>query len=123
RPVSCCEPLGLMLDIDRFVSYVAAEIATRHWDGFSGNNNNTYVYAHPKDGRFIFIPYGADQTLGVSRGSRGGSFMPGPAVVARKLLEVPALAERVKQEVARIGREPVWNVQTLLERLYQVGRI
>jgi len=123
RPESFVNDLGPMLDIDRFVTYVAAEIATRHWDGFSGNNNNTYVYAHPKDGRFIFIPYGADQTLGVSRGRRGGSFMPGRSVLARKLLEVPALAERVRQEVARIGREPVWNVKTLLERLYQVGRI
>ena len=49
--------------------------------------------------------------------------MPGRSVLARKLLEEPALAERVRQEVARIGREPVWNVKTLLERLYQVGRI
>ena len=48
--------------------------------------------------------------------------MPGRSVLARKLLEVPALAERVRQEVARIGGEPVWNVTALLEWLDQVGR-
>lgn len=115
--------LAPMLDIDRFVTYVAAETVTAHWDGFAYKNNNTYIYAHPKDGRFVFIPYGTDQAFAALAGIGFGR-MPRPQsdLVAR-MLEVPILTQRLNAEVDRIGREPVWNQAVLMERVADVAKI
>lgn len=122
-PASFVADLSPYLDIDRFVRYVAAEAATSHWDGLTGRNNNTYIYAHPKDGRFIFIPYGADQAMGASRGAQSWVFEQPRSYLVQKLLAVPQLAERFSAEAARISREPVWSQQVLSERLDRVARI
>lgn len=114
--------LSPMLDIDGLVTFVAAEIATGHWDGLTYRNNNTYVYAHPKDGRFIFLPWGADQALGLGRGGFWGANSPQSALV-QKLLAVPALAARVQAEVTRIRRAPVWNQDVLLDRIDRAARV
>ena len=41
----------------------------------------------------------------------------------RQLLGSQRFADRVAAEVERIGREPVWNQQTLIDRLNAVDRI
>ena len=51
-------------DIDRFLTYWALEVLVSHWDGYSGNQNNFWLYADPADGgRFVFMPWGADSTF------------------------------------------------------------
>ena len=114
--------LSPFVDIGRLVTYVAAEIATGHWDGLTYRNNNTYVYAHPKDGKFIFIPWGTDQALGIGNG-RDMSFQQPQSALVQKMLAVPDLAARCRTEVARIRREPVWNQRILLDRLNGVASI
>ena len=112
--------LSPYLDIDRFVTYIGAELATRHWDGLTYRNNNTYVYARPSDGKFVFLPYGADQDLG------GPSMMSVPmthplSYLVQELFSSPTLTRRVRDEAVRIGREPVWNQQVLSDRLARVA--
>jgi len=128
-PSTAERDLAPFLDVDRFATFVAAEIATGHWDGLTGNNNNTYVYANPEDGRFVFLPWGADQAFRLSarRGGFGGA--PGIGVfgarsyLVRQLLGSQRFADRVAAEVERIGREPVWNQPALTDRLSAVDRI
>ena len=124
--------LAPYLDIDRFATFVAAEIATGHWDGVTGNNNNTYIYANPKDGRFVFLPWGADQAFRLSTrrafagfgGNTGvGALGSTRSYLVRQLLGSRRFADRVAAEVERIGREPVWNQQALTDRLNAVERI
>ncbi|MFJ7219208.1 CotH kinase family protein [Amycolatopsis sp. NPDC098790] len=60
-----------VFDLDQFVKLYAMEFFLKHWDGYSRNTNNTYVYndktavAAPGAGdiRFKLIPWGLDQTL------------------------------------------------------------
>src|SRR3954451_4249930 len=60
-----------MLDLDQFIKVYAMEFLLKHWDGYSDNTNNTYIYndvdavASPGDGnvRFKLIPWGIDQIL------------------------------------------------------------
>ena len=33
-----------------------------HWDGYAGDRNNYHFYREP-DGRFVFIPWGTDDTF------------------------------------------------------------
>jgi hypothetical protein len=115
--------LSPYLDIDRLVTYVAAEMATSHWDGLTYRNNNTYVYARVSDGKFVFIPYGADQALN-GPSMMGMRNLGGPqSSLVRQLLSSAPLSARVRSEVARISREPVWNQQVLSDRLARVAKI
>jgi hypothetical protein len=60
-----------MLDLDQFTKVYAMEFLLKHWDGYSDNTNNTYVYndvdavASPGTGdvRFKMIHWGIDQIL------------------------------------------------------------
>jgi len=113
------------LDLDRYITFYAVEAATSNYDGFSFNINNAYLYAHPRDGRLIMIPYGADSSFwAVARITRLRSpFQPPRAALARRLQSIPELAKKFEAEVSRVGREPVWDKRALLARLAQVDRI
>ncbi len=60
---SLFEELEKSLALDWFFDYWALEVITAHWDGYGGNRNNSYVYRHPDDGLFRFIPWGTDQAF------------------------------------------------------------
>ena len=59
-----------MLDLDQFIKVYAMEFFLKHWDGYAGNTNNTYIYndltaieAPGVDNvKFKMIPSGIDQT-------------------------------------------------------------
>ncbi len=55
--------LDAVLDLDAFLSFWAAEVLVGHWDGYAGNANNFYVYRATSDGRWRFLPWGADATF------------------------------------------------------------
>jgi spore coat protein CotH len=115
--------LAPLLDIDRFVTYVAAEIATSHWDGLTFRNNNTYVYARTSDGKFVFLPYGADQAMG-GPSMNGWADMSRPrSSLVQQMMTSPALVGRLRTETARIGSEPVWNRQVLSARLAAAAKV
>src|SRR3954453_16235748 len=60
-----------MMDLDQFIKIYAMEFLLKHWDGYSDNTNNTYLYndltavAAPGPGnvKFKLIPWGIDQIL------------------------------------------------------------
>lgn len=115
-----------VLDVDRYLTFFAAEAVTSDMDGFSFHDNNSYMYRLPKSGRFIFIPHGADESFWAT-GSQI-TRLPGPyhqpySELGRKVRSVPALFEKYKGEVARVSRPPVWDEAVLLARVEQVARI
>lgn len=52
-----------ILDLDRVLTMFAGEIYLGHWDGYAWTRNNFYVYNRESDGRWLFLPWGIDQTL------------------------------------------------------------
>ena len=56
------EALGEIVDLDRFLSFWATEVLVGHWDGYTGDRNNYHFYREP-DGKFVFLPWGADDTF------------------------------------------------------------
>ena len=50
-----------VLDVDRFISFMAMEVITCHWDGYCLGKNNFRVYHDEETGRFLFFPHGTDQ--------------------------------------------------------------
>lgn len=54
-----------VFDVDAYLKVAAGEILVGHWDNYIGNKNNFYLYQRQTDGRLVYLPYDADNTLGV----------------------------------------------------------
>ncbi len=78
--------LAALLDVDRFLSFMALEVMFCHRDGYSLARNNFRIYHDPGADRLVFLPAGMDQLLGKAdlpwRPQMAG-------VVARALMELP----------------------------------
>ncbi|HET9934575.1 MAG TPA: CotH kinase family protein, partial [Polyangiaceae bacterium] len=60
------ETVGVSLNLEHFLRYVAAEAAVNQWDGYAYTMfypNNFRIYEDPKDGRFVFLPWGMDMSM------------------------------------------------------------
>lgn len=56
--------LDAYINMDAFYRFWVMESIVWHRDGYSGNANNYFMYAHPADdNRFHFLPWGADSTF------------------------------------------------------------
>ena len=113
------------LDLDRYITFYAVEAATSNYDGLSFNTNNAYLYTHPKDGRLITIPYGADSSFWAEAQITKirSPFQRARSALPSMVQAIPELAQRFASEVARVGSASVWDKQVLLDRLAQVEKI
>ena len=117
--------LATLVDVDQVLTAYAIEAVMANIDNYHYNSNNYYLYANPRDGRFVLIPHGADHLFDIN--DHGGirlnaTFDPYrlPADppfwhagrLAVRLREHPALDARFRQAVTRVARE-LWNRQRL----------
>ena len=119
------EALAAAVDLDRFLTFWAAEVLIGHWDGYAGNRNNYYVYDEP--GRqLLFIPSGADQTFTTTDGPFD-DFVSPPSVMAHG-----AIAHRLYRDeagraayAARLREllDTVWDEAALLRRTERMAAI
>ncbi|HET6409363.1 MAG TPA: CotH kinase family protein [Chthoniobacteraceae bacterium] len=108
--------LGRVLDIDSFISFWAMESLINHWDGFSGDLNNAFVYHSPTSGKLHFIPWGTDGTFGTHH-----IFVPfdPPASVwavsylSRRLYNHPVTQKKYRARMEELLKT-VWNEERLL---------
>jgi hypothetical protein len=124
-PETFAAEISRYLDLDRYITFYAVEAATSNYDGFSFNTNNAYIYTHPKDGRLITIPYGADSSFWAEAGITKirSPFQRARSALPSRVQSIPELAQQFATEVARVGSAPVWDKQVLLDRLSQVEKI
>lgn len=54
-----------IFNVQPFLRYLAVEALVGHWDGYSYNQNNFYLYANPDNGLIEFMPYDVDNTFGM----------------------------------------------------------
>lgn len=79
------------LDVDRFLSYLAMDVMLWDWDGYAINRNNWRLFHDQHTGKMVFMPHGLDQMFW----KPDGSILPRvEGLVAKAVLEVPALRER-----------------------------
>ena len=64
-----CE-LEKVLNVEGFLKCIAFDVLTGNWDGPHYNKNNFYLYNNPATGKFEYIPYDLDNTLGIDWLSR-----------------------------------------------------
>ena len=58
--------LDTLFNVQQYLKVIAIDIYTSNWDGYIFNKNNFYLYHNQKTGRFEYIPYDVDNTLGIS---------------------------------------------------------
>lgn len=59
------DKLEEIFDVNLYLKYLVVEILTGHWDAYSFNKNNYYLYKNTQTGKFEFIPYDPDNTFGI----------------------------------------------------------
>ena len=113
------DALAADLDVDQYRTYWAMEMIVNHWDGYSNNRNNFFLYNDPTAGRFQFIPWGPDATFEDGRTMGGLGATDGPIAVgahgllANRLFAIPGERTRFLDR-QRALLSSVWNESALL---------
>ena len=116
--------VGAVVDLDSFFSFWAIESLINHWDGFSGDLNNCFLYHNPASKKLHFIPWGADATFGPHH-----VFVPfePPASVwavsylTRRLYNHPEGGARYRKRLQEL-LNTVWDEKSLLAEFNRIQK-
>ncbi len=114
------DQLEELVDLDNFLRYWAIESLIGFWDGYTNNQNNYWVYENTSNGKFSFMPWGADAAFMQSGFPAFGP--PGPisayaeSMLPNRLIQNEAVAERYR-ETMRWVLANVWKEAELIERI------
>lgn len=88
------------LNVDAFITFMAMEAMTEHWDGYCMNRNNYRLYFDPEDGnRAHFLPHGMDQMFG----DPGASVLGEPqALVASVVMRQPEWRAKYRAKIREL---------------------
>jgi len=116
-PAQRMERLEHVLDVDRFISLMALEMMTWHWDGYTMKKNNYRVYHDPVSDKVVFFPHGMDQMFWEAN----GPIIPvnPEGLVARSILQTTAGRRRYRERVATLLTN-VFKVAVLTNRMNEV---
>jgi hypothetical protein len=70
-PEAFLDDVAPYIDMDRFLHMAAVDIFLGNWDGYTWTRNNFFLYRLP-DERFVFMPWGIDQTFSEQLDPWGG---------------------------------------------------
>lgn len=105
--------LDKLLELDKFISYLALEVIAWDWDGYPMKRNNYRVYHDPKRDKITFLPSGMDQMFG----DTGGTLFPHfEGIVARAIVETKEGRKRYLERMEEIMKK-VYKVDDLVKRI------
>jgi hypothetical protein len=111
-PLKRRERLDKLLDTERFLTFMALEAMTAHWDGYCFARNNYRVYDDPSSGKLVFLPHGMDQLFQQPEHGLLGT----AGLVAQAVMSTPQARERYYQRLADL-RRTVLDPRKLAARL------
>lgn len=109
--------LEQVLDIDRFLSFIAMDVLLWDWDGYAMNKNNWRLYHDLDRGRMVFMPHGMDQMFWKPEGP---ILPPMEGLVARAVIQIPALRQSYFARLAEL-RRTTFNVDAMTNRVLQLA--
>ena len=108
--------LEAQMDLNGFYRFWAAEVLTAHWDGYTGDTNNFFVYAAEGDERLRFIPWGPDGTFRRTYLLFEDALAPrsvfATGIIARRLYGHPEAQARYRTEL-RTLLDSAWDEAAL----------
>jgi spore coat protein H len=99
NPKERFQKMERLLEMDKFISYLALEVMCWDWDGYPMNRNNYRIYHDPIKDKLTFIPSGMDQMFGDPNGPLFPNFQ---GQVARAVLETPEGKSRYIKRVEEL---------------------
>ena len=114
--------LDELIDVYEFLKFWAVESLIGFWDGYSGNQNNFFVYLR-EDAKIRFIPWGVDSAFSNRRfGSRSNGYQSvfAKGLLANRFNRNPAIRE-MYQLVLEIVLDEAWDEEALYADLDQVA--
>jgi spore coat protein H len=119
------DALDEVVDMKAFLTFWAMEVLVGHWDSYSGNQNNFYLYRDPKDHRFRFIPWGTDGAFAARPNERSGvlpqSVFLGSELTAR-LWRVARARDRYVERLRQL-MDDLWDEDLLDAEVERIGRL
>ena len=114
------EEVAKVIDIDHFYRYWAMECLIGFNDGYSGNQNNFFIYNDPSSGRFKFMPWGTDGVFRArsSKSSQAGTPLSVMAegALAHRLYKTEIGRKRYRAALLKVLDE-VWDERELQSQL------
>ncbi|MCI0538332.1 MAG: CotH kinase family protein [Verrucomicrobiales bacterium] len=109
--------LEKVLDVDRFLSFIALDVMLWDWDGYALNKNNWRLYHDLDKGKMVFMPHGLDQMFWKPEGS---ILPPMQGLVAKAALQSPDLRRRYFERIKEL-RATVFNVGAMTNRVREIA--
>lgn len=122
------QEIGELVDLDGFYRFWATEGILGFWDGYSGNNNNYFVYLNPDIDKFQFLPWGADSLFSnfdMHKRGRSGRMplsVKTQGIIAYKLYQLDEGKERYAETLRNILDEH-WNEDQLLTEVDRIATL
>ena len=119
------EAIGELVDLDTFYTFWAVEGLLGFWDGYSGNNNNFFIYLNPDRDKFHFLPWGADSLFSKHSKLRHHNKASAPisvktqGLLTHKLYQQESSRERYAETMRGI-LENHWNEAELLAEIDRI---
>jgi ankyrin repeat protein/spore coat protein CotH len=117
------QEIGELVDLDSFYTFWAMEGLLGFWDGYSGNNNNFFIYLNPATDKFHFLPWGADSLFvkfsKLKYNPRAPISVKTQGLIAYKLYQLKSGQERYAEALTDI-LEKQWNEAELLAELDRI---
>ncbi len=106
--------LDQIFNIEGYMQALAFEVTAGHWDNYSFNKNNYYLYENPETGKIEYLPYDIDNSMGVDwfninwatrNANNWGSTNAGYLPLSERLLALPQLNEIYKFYLSEINQK------------------
>lgn len=108
--------LQTALDMDRFITFMAAEIMICHWDGYCLSRNNFRVFYEGARHTIVFLPAGMDQIFSKADLTWKPKML---GLVARSVLETQEGREMYEREFRKMF-ESAFDAGRLTNRVWDV---
>ena len=107
--------LKTIVDVDRFLSFIAMELLTTHWDGYLIHFNNYRLYHDPKTDKMVFITHGLDWAF---RRPNVSIEPPLKSVMGRAVLTTPQGQELYRERIRTLV-DKVFKPAVIIDRMEQ----
>jgi hypothetical protein len=115
-----------LVDVDNFLTFWVVESLIGFWDGYTQNQNNFFVYDSPKNGKFYFMPWGADSCFTAGGGpfarfgrSNQAASVRAESMLANRLFHTEIVPTRYKQTMLKV-LELAWDEDKLISEVDRI---
>ena len=117
NPQQRLQRMERVLDVNRFLSFMALEVIFVHGDGYTFSRHNFRIYHDLDTDRLVFLPHDMDQLM---KRPTSGLIPKAGGAVAQAVLATPELRARFRQRVSALATN-LFRVPELTNRVNQAA--